>query len=446
MKKPLLVLCAIPLTVWACFTPDRAEILSVEHPDINFADLAHQMHMQQTIDYRFNGPADCINGFAAEFPCDGIDLAGWVGLPDIGGGTGSDNWGWRDPESGRLFALMGRSNGVAFVEVTDPENPVYLGNLPRPAGVQSSVWTDIKTYKNYAFIVADSVLGQGMQVFDLTDLLDSGLRPPIVFSSVTRYDDFNEAHNIAINQASGFAYTVGGETCNGGLHMVDIRDPANPSFAGCFSEDGYTHDVNCVIYEGPDQRYQGNEICFASNEDTLTVVDVSNKSAPVMLGRHSYADVRYTHQGWLTKDQRYFVLNDELDETSSNLAGTRTLVLDLERLDTSDPAAEYIHDGLSIDHNLYVVEKYVFQANYKRGLRVLEIVDPATADLREVAYFDTYPTADGNGFSGAWNVFPFFANGLLLVSDFNRGLFVVRIQDPELIRALERVYADRFQL
>jgi choice-of-anchor B domain-containing protein len=446
MQRILLLLILTPLAVWACFTPDRAEILAVEHPDIDFADLAHQMHMNQTVDYEFNGAADCIDGFSDEFPCLGIALAGWVELPAIGGGTGSDNWGWRDPDSGRLFALMGRSNGVAFVEVTDPENPTYIGNLPRPAGVGNSVWTDMKTYRNHAFIVADSVTGHGMQVFDLKNLVNEQIRPPQTFRPLTRYDGFEQAHNIAINPSTGFAYTVGGESCNGGLHMVDIRDPANPSFAGCFSGDGYTHDVKCVLYEGPDSRFQGREICFASNEDTVTVVDVTDKSAPVMLGRHSYTRRGYTHQGWLTDDHRYFVLNDELDETSHDLAGTRTLVLDLERLDTSDPAAEFIADGLSIDHNLYVVRDYVFQANYKRGLRVLKINDPATADFSEVAFFDTFPESDGTGFSGAWNVFPFFANDLLLVSDFNRGLFVVRILDIELVRALEQVYADRFEL
>ncbi|AKS40400.1 choice-of-anchor B family protein [Wenzhouxiangella marina] len=437
-------LLSLPLVAWACFTADRAEVLAVEHPDLDFASLAHQMHMQQTIDYRFNGPRDCVEGFADQFPCQGIGLAGWVELPAIGGGTGSDNWGWRDPDSGRLFALMGRSNGVAFVEVTVPESPVYLGNLPRPAGVSNSVWTDIKTYGHHAFIVADSVMGQGMQVFDLRNLLASEERPPQTFAAVTRYDQFNSAHNIAINTESGFAYTVGGDTCAGGLHMIDVRDPENPSFAGCFASEGYTHDVQCVIYRGPDERYQGNEICFASNETSLDVVDVTDKEAPRLIGRHSYPQFRYTHQGWLTEDHRYFFLDDELDETTYNLPGTRTLVFDFAQLDVSDPPAEYIADGPAIDHNQYVIGDYVFQANYKRGLRVLHIKDPATANLEEVAWFDTYPNEDGNGFSGAWNVFPFFANNLLLVSDFNRGLFIVRVSDPNLAMALESIYGDRF--
>ena len=34
MKKLLLILTLIPLAVWACFTPDRAEVLALEHPDM----------------------------------------------------------------------------------------------------------------------------------------------------------------------------------------------------------------------------------------------------------------------------------------------------------------------------------------------------------------------------------------------------------------------------
>ena len=82
---------------------------------------------------------------------------------------------------------------------------------------------------------------------------------------------------------------VGTNTCAGGLHMIDIRKPRKPKFAGCFAGDGYTHDVQCVSYRGPDGAYGGKEICFAANEDTLTIVDVTDKSDPRMLSRTSYS-------------------------------------------------------------------------------------------------------------------------------------------------------------
>jgi hypothetical protein len=59
--------------------------------------------------------------------------------------------------------------------------------------------------------------------------------------------------------------------------MVDIREPLSPKFAGCYSDDGYCHDAQCVNYKGPDARYKGHEICFAYNEDSLTLVDVTDK-------------------------------------------------------------------------------------------------------------------------------------------------------------------------
>jgi choice-of-anchor B domain-containing protein len=105
--------------------------------------------------------------------------------------------------------------------------------------------------------------------------------PPVTFANTAHYDDFGSAHNIAINEDSGFAYAIGTGTCSGGLHMV--QNPASPTNAGCYSGDGYTHDTQCVIYNGPDADYQGAEVCFSSNEDTLTIVDVSNKAAPDLI-------------------------------------------------------------------------------------------------------------------------------------------------------------------
>lgn len=450
----LLLAALAPAVAWACFTSDRAAVLGVLHPDMEFESLAHAMHGNETLEYAYKGPAGCIGGVSDIFPCDGIELAGWLELPEIGGGSGSDSWGWKDELTERYYALMGRSNGVAFVDITDPANPVYIGNLPRPAGVSTSVWTDIKTYQDHAFIVADAVNNHGVQVFDLTRLRNV-VSPPVTFTMDAHYLDFqfpngssgrhHEAHNIAINTDTGFAYTTGGNTCAGGLHMIDIRDPSNPAFAGCFSADGYTHDVQCVTYSGPDTRYTGREICFASNEDSVTVVDVTDKSAPVQVGRHTYTQRAYTHQGWLMPGQRYFVTDDELDERNFSLPGTRTLVFDLVSLDAAPEPASYIAGGPSIDHNQYVLGNFTFQANYRRGLRILRIDNPKTAAMTEVAYFDTYPEGDGNDFRGAWNVYPFFDNGVVLVSDINRGLFVLRLVDPELQGLFDGVHADGYE-
>ena len=370
----------------------------------------------------------CQQGVAQGYACRNVDLLARVPLsvPNIGGGN--DVWGWEDPQTGDQYALMGHAAGTSIVRVTDPPNPEFLGVIPSTSG--SSGWRDIKTHANHAYIVADGIPGHGLQVFDLTRLRGASGQSPATFSPDTTYTAFGPAHNVAINEDSGFAYVVGSDTCAGGLHMVSLASPGAPTNAGCYQADGYTHDVQCVNYAGPDDRFSGHEICLAANEDTLTIVDVSNKSAPQLLGRLDYPMVGYTHQGWLSDDQRYFFAGDELDELGTGL-NARTLVFDVSKLDA--PAYVGAHHGShsTIDHNLYVRGAFVYQANYAAGLRILRIRDAGRADFEEVAYFDTFPAMDRRQYEGAWSVYPFFDNGTLLVSDMNSGLFVLRAALPE---------------
>ena len=368
----------------------------------------------------------CEEGAAASHACSHVDLLAQLPLSSFGFGTASANdvWGWTDPQTGREYALLGLDVGTAFVDVSVPDAPVYLGLLPTHTRV--SLWRSIKVYADHAFVVSEA-RGHGMQVFDLTRLRNVPA-PPMLFSEDAYYPAFTHAHNVVIDEASGFAYAVGTNLCAGGLHMIDIRVPKSPIFAGCYAADGYTHDAQCTVYTGPDPDYAGRQLCFASNEDTLTIVDVTDKSAPRLVSRSSYAGTGYTHQGWLTEDQAHFLLDDELDEVDFHHA-TRTWVWDVADLDA--PELVGVHDAAttSIDHNQYVVGNHVFQANYTGGLRVLRMGDLARLELAEVAFFDTVPENDDPQFHGAWNNYPFFASGIVLVSDIERGLFVL---EPDL--------------
>ncbi|MCA9986078.1 MAG: choice-of-anchor B family protein, partial [Anaerolineales bacterium] len=277
---------------------------------------------------------------------------------------------------------------------------------------------------NYAFIVSEAS-GHGIQVFDLTQLRNIP-SPPVTFSNTAHYSGFGSAHNIVINEDSGYAYGVGTNTCAGGLHMVDISSPESPTNAGCFSADGYTHDAQCVNYTGPDSDHQGKEICFNSNEDTLTIVDVSAKSTPVQLARQGYAGSGYAHQGWLTEDQQYFLMDDELDELSSG-NNTRTYIWNVSDLDAPVLIGNYTAATAATDHNLYVRGQYVYQGNYQAGLRVLSLANISHGILSEVAYFDTFPANNNAGFNGVWSIYPYFDSDKVIINDQSRGLFVVSV-------------------
>jgi choice-of-anchor B domain-containing protein len=414
-------------------------------------------------------PKDCQQGLANSiYPCSDVNLLAFVSLEEMGETEqdANDIWGWTDPKTGKEYALLGLTNGVAIFDITDGEKPVYVGKLPEPdkivprnilagaaamgeapsfayhddqdsTGKGAAAWRDIKTYRNTMYVVSDES-GRGMQVYDLEKLRDiPASAMPATLQHDVHYDLFGNAHNIAINEESGFAYVIGsyrGGTCasNGGLHIIDIRDRLNPQYAGCHVEStaggyiraGYIHDTQCVIYKGPDAAYQGREICVSAAEKRLLVSDVTDKANPRTIAVYLYPGNRYAHQGWLTENHRTFFLNDELDELQ-NEHNTRTYVIDLSDLDNPTFTGYVQQSTNSIDHNLYVRGNRMYQSNYMAGLRIFDITTPTPSGIKEAGFFDTTPALTDKKFEGTWSVFPWFTKGKVALSDIHQGFFVL---------------------
>jgi len=419
-------------------------------------------------------PFPCEDGSAGGFLCENVGLYAQVSIAELSGQSSgvflNDIWGWTDPETEKEYALVGLTNGMSFVDISDPINPVVIGRLPEsnlnakyktivkaqyPACnlglgetsrskslTEGSSWRDVKVHKNHAYIVSD-YQPHGMQVLDLTKLRNfSGEILNLQHDFL--YDRLGSAHNIVINEESDFAYATGvtqadicGSSNGSGLHMIDISNPGNPEFAGCYIDDtpgyyslapGYIHDAQCVIYKGPDSEHQGKEVCFNSAEGNVVIANVTDKQNPTTIGFNRQADMQYSHQGWLTEDQSYFLMNDELDERNLG-RGTKTYIWDVQDLEAPEFLGYYEHSTSSIDHNLYIKGNYVYQSNYNAGLQILDITNVAAASLKRVAYFDTQPDTDTANFEGTWSNYPFFKSGLVILSDIESGLFIVK---PEL--------------
>lgn len=370
----------------------------------------------------------CTSGFAGEYPCSNYDLMSRVPVStlanSLGNPEGSDIWGWTDPTTGKEYAIAAMTNSTAFVDVSDPISPIYLGRIDTQNG-GTSFWRDVKIYQNYAFIVADNLGAHGMQVFDLTRL--RSVTTPETFAPDAVYSDVTSCHNIVINEVNGVAYLVDCKNVGRGVHFVDISDPENPVNLGSFTGEGVTHDAQVVTYNGPDTEHLGKEILIGSNESKVVILDVTDKSNVIKIADLFYPQIGYTHQGWFTDDQRYFILGDEADEQDFGVR-TRTIVFDFFDLD--NPEEEYIYLGPSsaIDHNGYVKGNEFFMASYRAGVRVLDIsnIGGVGDEMTEIGFFDTYPANDGTAFNGAWSVYPYFASGNIIINDIERGLFVIR--------------------
>jgi len=369
----------------------------------------------------------CINGMAGEYPCNGYDLQVFIPCTDFGADNANDSWGWTDPDDGTEYALVGLDNGTAFLDISNPVNPIYLGKLP--THTSSSLWRDVKVYNNYAFVVSEAN-GHGIQIFDLTRLRDVA-NPPETFTEDAHYGGFGNAHNIVINEETGYAYGVGADY-SGGAHFVNIQDPLNPIGEGGYSGSGYTHDAQVVVYDGPDSDYTGKEIYIGSNEDKVVIVDVTDKTNPVLISVITYTNDAYTHQGWFTEDLTYFIVGDEIDELNFGF-NTRNIVFDFTDLDNPQLSFEYSGPTSATDHNGYVDGDKFYLANYKAGIRVIDISDISNENMTEIGFFDVFPSNNTAGYDGAWNVYPYFESGNILISslkysspDYVPGFYLVK--------------------
>ncbi len=435
------------------------------------------------------GLIDCVVGQAGPFLCDSVDLVDTVPTAAFGGGHGSDSWGWTS-DDGQEIAIVTSGNGIGFFRVLDA-GVEYLGSLARSDTADRLLWNDVKVVNDHAYVSSEDA-AYGLQIVDLNAVAEREAQTYGVAPAVEQigFVESSGAHNVVAFEERGIvAMTLAeDEVCGNDIVFYDVSDtPKDPKRLGCVGSgqdnwlNGGTHDAQCVIYSGPDADYNGagddgvlgteddvpaSDICVLFQEGAgVYVVDVSaitrdgNPSGAKMLTRFTYDTINYAHQGWLTEDQRWVIFGDELDESGAAATAlgdrggqnqfTTTYWIDLEDLDAGAEAAvrpfpDVNQDlvkswsnpnTLAIDHNMYIVGDLVYQANYGAGLRVLRFsdeslaADDTSAAFEEVAYFDTYPGPGPSEFYGAWNVYPFFESGKIILSDFQSGLLVLDVHD-----------------
>ena len=373
---------------------------------------------------------NCTNGMAGAYPCAGVDMLANLPLNAIGAEDstvfGNDHWGWTDPQTNRQYVIFGLTNGTSFIDITDPENPIYLGKLPSHAG--ASVYRDIKVYQNIAYIVADNIPTHGMQMFDLTQLRNV-VTPPVTFSETAHYNGMGSVHTIWINQDTGYLYAIlrnTGSTCNMGIQMLSLQTPPSPTLAGCLDlAEAPISTAECVVYDGPDQDYQGHEVCFLASDDNVSIADVTNKAAPTIIKRFTYPGIMRAHQGSMTPDLHYWLMADMHDEMHHG-HNTRTLIFDIMDLDNPVVLGYYEMNTSAMDHSLFIVDNYVYEANLRAGLQIFDVSHLPNTNLIPAGYFDVDASSNSTTMNGAWSVYPFWSNNIVTISDTDRGLFITQ--------------------
>jgi len=317
----------------------------------------------------------------------------------------NDVWGYVDGQ-GKEYAIVGLVNGTSFVDVSDPSNPIEKALIPGP----TCVWRDIKTWNNYAYVVHDGVdfsQSQGLTIVDLSNLANG-----VIDYNHFYYDgQFNNAHNIYIDE-KGCVYLFGGNYSTGGALMFDIsQDPENPQYLGEF-EDYYLHDG---MVRG--DTLWGSAIW----EGVVAAIDVSDKSNPSILGS-ALTPNTFTHNAWISDDGNTVYTTDEVQ--SGSIAAVD--VSDVTNMSVIDNIQSWSLETNVIPHNTHVLGKFLVTSYYCDGETVVDASDPY--NLQEVAYYDTSDSTGGT-YSGAWGTYPWLPSGNILVTDRQEGLHVLSIDN-----------------
>jgi choice-of-anchor B domain-containing protein len=383
----------------------------------------------------------CVSNVSAGFACQSVSLHSHLSLQDLkpAGNSGADVWGFTDLNTGREYAFMGLQNGVAVVDITNPDAPEQIA---APTGT-GTTWREIKVHQTYdanagrwrayAYVTADNV-NDFMMILDLSNLPNGVER-----ASTTL--DFRSAHNVyLINSDYTFGLPLstdgpnlgiaGGSTSSGNYRLYSVQNPTTPQLLRV-SASGYAHDL--ASFPVTDARKDTQ--CFNAssrpfcqvlsdfNENTVDLWDITDPASPQLLSSQPYTNASYVHSGWWTEDGRYLLVHDELDEQNFGL-NTTVRVFDVANLRAPSLAATWTGPTRAIDHNGYVRGNRYYMSNYAEGLTVLDITDPRAP--ARIGYFDTFPSNANPSFVGAWGVYPFFASGSIIIGDINTGLYVLK--------------------
>jgi len=319
----------------------------------------------------------------------------------------NDVWGFSDKQNNE-YAIVGLVNGTSIVDVTNPASLYEVAFIPGP----TSVWRDIKTYGNYAYVVHDSYSNgesQGLLIIDLHELSNDSIRYTTFLPNY-----FSRFHNLYIDE-NGFLYLFGGDFGNGGVLIYDIlTNPEDPILLGSY-EQFYLHDG----------MVRGDTLWgSAVYAGMLLAIDVSNKSNPVLLGSVATPN-NFTHNAWVSDDGSTVFTTDEV--SGAYIAAVD--VSDVSDMTVIDQIQSWSSETNVIPHNTHVLGSYLVTSYYCDGVTIVDASDPS--NLHEVAYYDTSDSTGGT-FSGAWGAYPYLPSGNILVSDRQEGLHVLSVDNLNL--------------
>lgn len=325
-------------------------------------------------------------------------------------GQYADVWGYQD------HAYIGRfyDSAVDIISVANPSDPQHVAEYLLPPPHQEADARDIKVADGMLFIGLEADGNGSVHIVDVRDPAN-----PVAFLDIV-LPEFSLVHNLFYHQ--GFLFIVD-LSSGSGIAIVDLRsiDLDTPPTAPLTDilwtiPGGGIHDVVA----------QGDRLYVCKLGAGLWIYDIADltNEAPQPLGSGPGIS---THSCWPTADGHFVITGEErlgggikVYRVTDNPDGSVTL-------DIVDEVNFSLSTAFSV-HNQAVIGNRIYNAWFQSGLQIFD-VDPDTGWLSLVAGYDTYPQPTLPTYNGAWGIYPFLGDDRILISDISNGLFVFELID-----------------
>lgn len=314
---------------------------------------------------------------------------------DIYGDRYGAAWGY--VVDGREYAALGNTYGLSIVDVTE-EPLVEVGYLEIAGYVPGRALAGTGT----TLYLGGQGPGGGLASLRIVDISDP-TQPTLVAERPEYTDQIHtiDVYDDVLYLNSGF----------GACRFLTLDDPEAPVEVGGY----YGNDCHDALAVG-DRLYVAGG--YTQHWD---VVDISDLTAPAVLGVTGVEPGIYAHSGVVDASGRYFLGLDEFH------------IGDVWIYDMADPGIPTFVSTFSIGedvipHNAQVRGSYVYAAWYEAGFVLLDIHDP-TAPF-EVLRMPTWTDEPAASWNGALELDIRLPSGKVLVSDSREGLFVFCAETP----------------
>ncbi len=417
-------------------------------------------------------------GDAGAAPASDLTLVGSLALPGFNG----DVWGHRG------FAYIGTwgaasnyparcpATGVRIIDLADPASPTLVGALATIPGTSQE---DIYVARVATPHFTGDLLATGIQAcnrasdaprgVDLWDVSDPRAPRHLAFwESGPAGSGAQGGHEIdlvvrgdRVYLGVAVPYSENFER-RGDFRLVEVTDPRNPVQVGTWGA-----GIDGGLTPSAGQTFFGHSVRFNA-AGTLAVVsywdagglllDLADPARPALVGRTPYPPgTVVNHSSWFAAGEALLLTADEYAGPQGGRWGG------LRIWDVRDPAAPAQIGQFSTPnaaagrpggafqftiHNPIVRGTTAYVSWYGDGVRAIDIADPANP--REIGNFIPPAAADPYGYfptsAMVWGVYSGGEDDLVLLSDINGGLYVLRtpFSEPQCFAETGHCVGGRF--